>query len=353
MAQTLAYPCHYWLTRPFTKTVLAQCQGLHRAELNSQRAQKLVMDQLLPYLQKQGWRLDDVAVMSQEAQGALAWLDWVLNGKNVVSVSPALTRAFERSDCGDLRIADTLPQQDFSLYLHFEGSLDHPIVFNDGKAVFEGAYVIAHAAHSIRIVLCARLDPSTSVYERWRERYDLRITSKYFDISADEAMDYALAEDLQDLEHARQRMLEKGGAALAGNAARLSERQRADHPAYREALRLVLNSLAYLKAYPADEETGWPERAPQRMVQATTEGTPREQARGLSKLWALGFLPVRRIGGKLQFPLHADATSGVRMHWRRGHWRNQPHGPQLSLRKLIWIAPVLVNADDARGEDAN
>lgn len=347
MAQAIAYPCHYWLTRPFTKTVLAQCQGLKHSELNSQRAQNLVMDQLLPYLHRQGWKMDNVAVMSQEAQGALAWLDWVLNGKKVVSVSPALTRAFERSDCGDLRIADTLPEQNFSLYLHFEGALDRPIIFDGGRAVFEGAYVIAHAAHSIRIVLCARVDPSTSVYDRWRERYDLRIPAKYFDIAADEAMDFALADDLRDLEQARQTMLAKGGAALAGDATRLSERQRADHPAYRDALRLVLNSLAYLKVYPADEETGWPERAPERMVQATRAGTPREQARGLSKLWALGFLPVRRIGGKLQVPLLDSLHAGMRMHWRRGHWRNQPHGPQLSLRKLIWIAPVLVNADEA------
>ena len=32
-------------------------------------------------------------------------------------------------------------------------------------------------------------------------------------------------------------------------------------------------------------------------------------------------------------------------HWRRGHFRTQPHGPQNSLRKVIFIAPVLVRAD--------
>ncbi|HEV2247281.1 MAG TPA: hypothetical protein VGW37_11570 [Terriglobia bacterium] len=29
-------------------------------------------------------------------------------------------------------------------------------------------------------------------------------------------------------------------------------------------------------------------------------------------------------------------------HWRRGHWRNQRHGPQLLLIKRIWIRPVFV-----------
>lgn len=33
-----------------------------------------------------------------------------------------------------------------------------------------------------------------------------------------------------------------------------------------------------------------------------------------------------------------------RLHWRRGFWRNQPYGPKNSLRHLIWIEPVLINA---------
>lgn len=39
-----------------------------------------------------------------------------------------------------------------------------------------------------------------------------------------------------------------------------------------------------------------------------------------------------------------------RMHWRRGHMRNQPYGPkpwnETTLKRLIWIEPVLVNAPD-------
>ena len=30
------------------------------------------------------------------------------------------------------------------------------------------------------------------------------------------------------------------------------------------------------------------------------------------------------------------------VHWRRGHVRSQPHGPHRSLRKPLWIEPVLV-----------
>jgi hypothetical protein len=49
-------------------------------------------------------------------------------------------------------------------------------------------------------------------------------------------------------------------------------------------------------------------------------------------------------------PEHLAAATGVaadrnvRTHWRRGHYRMQAHGPQFSLRKLIFLEPMLVGA---------
>jgi len=45
----------------------------------------------------------------------------------------------------------------------------------------------------------------------------------------------------------------------------------------------------------------------------------------------------------------AGAGSGVspRMHWRRGHWRAQPYGPDRALRHDRWIEPTLVAADES------
>lgn len=34
-----------------------------------------------------------------------------------------------------------------------------------------------------------------------------------------------------------------------------------------------------------------------------------------------------------------------RMHWRRGHYRNQPVGPGRKERKNIWIEPCLIGAE--------
>jgi len=34
-----------------------------------------------------------------------------------------------------------------------------------------------------------------------------------------------------------------------------------------------------------------------------------------------------------------DLESHLRPHWRKGHLKSQPHGPRLTLRKIIWIQP--------------
>jgi hypothetical protein len=37
--------------------------------------------------------------------------------------------------------------------------------------------------------------------------------------------------------------------------------------------------------------------------------------------------------------------SSPRMHWVRGHWRDQAHGPRHELRRLQWIEPYLKGDD--------
>jgi len=67
-------------------------------------------------------------------------------------------------------------------------------------------------------------------------------------------------------------------------------------------------------------------------------GNPKRIDRKKRDLWG-GILlrlnePVSRIIGEDKSDGH-----GVRRHWRRGHFRRQPHGAGRTLRKSIWIRP--------------
>lgn len=68
-----------------------------------------------------------------------------------------------------------------------------------------------------------------------------------------------------------------------------------------------------------------------------------------SKLAALGYVPVQICGKRIAeqravHGIHAQEHGHIATHWRRGHWRNQVDGPARSLRKPIWVMPVIVNS---------
>jgi hypothetical protein len=57
----------------------------------------------------------------------------------------------------------------------------------------------------------------------------------------------------------------------------------------------------------------------------------------------------RIVLGPTEIPGHGHGE--VSPHLRRGHFRMQPHGPQMSLRKLMFISPTWVRADRLQAGD--
>jgi hypothetical protein len=49
-------------------------------------------------------------------------------------------------------------------------------------------------------------------------------------------------------------------------------------------------------------------------------------------------------------PADIGTGGGIAPHWRRGHFRMQAHGRGKLERKLIFVAPVLINAEQLQGE---
>ena len=67
-----------------------------------------------------------------------------------------------------------------------------------------------------------------------------------------------------------------------------------------------------------------------------------KKRKDLKEVWTPNFLgrnySLRGLNN-MDNPRHSP-----RMHWRRGHYRNQPYGDHMSLKKLIWIEPTIVGA---------
>lgn len=52
---------------------------------------------------------------------------------------------------------------------------------------------------------------------------------------------------------------------------------------------------------------------------------------------------ISALAGEDRKP-NGGAGPGLASHWRRGHFRDQRHGPGMALSHVIWIAPQMINA---------
>lgn len=107
-------------------------------------------------------------------------------------------------------------------------------------------------------------------------------------------------------------------------------------------LKLLLKVLLYL-GLPEARKTLRAERAEfKRQVDAKKNPAKRAKAEKQMRMlsdYILVSAPPPRTENLTE---HAGHT--VKAHWRRGHYRLQAHGPQYSLRKVLFIQPVLVGS---------
>jgi len=117
----------------------------------------------------------------------------------------------------------------------------------------------------------------------------------------------------------------------------------------RGSVPLLFNVIFYLTQRPGERVIRYPDTAPKGQVKRlTSESNTKVRKSIADSLLRKGYSEVTfirdpevtsaSIGG------HTDRS--IRSHWRRGHWRNQPYGENLTKRKWNWIMPVLVKKGD-------
>lgn len=118
-------------------------------------------------------------------------------------------------------------------------------------------------------------------------------------------------------------------------------------PLFQSCLRLVFNCLAFINSHPDQVEDSFLDAPRPLVAKLERAATPKDVQRNTSKLMSAGFAKVRLCGRLINDEMVRPEGIGseVRSHWRRGHWRLQPCGPQLAQLRLTWVRPTVVRAD--------
>lgn len=117
----------------------------------------------------------------------------------------------------------------------------------------------------------------------------------------------------------------------------------------KQALSLVVNALFFIESADGKGKTNVVEPGrdtPPDLMVLWNQEPPQKRQKLRSRLIAEGYAFVRMMGKELEPARGVSVPGGtVKPHWRRGHWRQQRYGPNLSKAKRLWIKPTMINAD--------
>ena len=112
-------------------------------------------------------------------------------------------------------------------------------------------------------------------------------------------------------------------------------------------INFIINCLLYLTTKEVDIDEKYPVDLPIHLrTKLEKANKKRKKEVAHSEISQNGFTKIKYVGYKLKSNKSINISGGeVAPHWRRGHWRNQKFGENLSDAKLIWIMPTIVNKE--------
>jgi hypothetical protein len=295
-------------------------------------------------------------------------------GRNIFTLSPGLAQSLRHTNLDGVRVDDVkMPHRFFYMSLDGMGCGSLP----GSPNVIDGAYIDATIPSVIQIVITSRrLDCSPRTSKTWPLNRD---TYFYFTRNLKEGENPTFQEVFEEaVLHgdikvdtisempAENEMVTAGMEIFNEDSSDprviewRNDRERNDRieavengaaiESITSALSAVINALAWLSSEPdePDLENGWTEGAPKNLVNDVMTGSKSVRKSAEYALLRQGFNRIKILGHKIRIIDHeaTDGTGELRnAHWRIGHWRRQPHGPENTLRRLVWIRPVLVRSD--------
>lgn len=304
------------------------------------------------------------AMVTQEVSLACHVGAFTEHGRNIFYLEPHMVELLDHTDLASVRCGDIRLPFDCS-YVSFGDALDLALPGPPNR--IDGAYLTAHPDHDVVQVLVTsrRLDVrSPDNATQWPFSRDLYFYAPLQmsdpDATIEDAVQRAIATGDIKVEAAA---TEQGDGDLVHQEfirdvshltdAEQTARTKEGLPAFRRALALVMNALCYLNSTEdSSAERQLPGDTPTDLATAWTSPKAALRDRAKAGLLDRGFMPVtirRSTTSTTCIGLRQGesiAGAPVMAHWRRGHWRRQPHGAGRASIKLVWIRPTLVGASD-------
>ncbi|WP_163713440.1 hypothetical protein [Mangrovibacterium lignilyticum] len=326
--------------------------------------------------------------LEQEVIVARDYIRFSQCGRNIFEITPFLLRLLEKTDVGDIRFRDfKLPyktiyfhfgtlealeypveyyEQKFDAYVaepfNFETIEDEDEYYQKKKFLLDGAFISMTSENCIDIQLCFK-DTNDSFTKNVNVVNDHRFPTFDFTLSFGKRnKDESHTEYDEETTFNESTVIfcdywdEKAelGEIGYGKLSRLTnEPEKCFKSEWKEyvlmdkALKLIVNCICYLSANELDIEVFATNEQANEILEELYKASKTQIRNKLEKkLSKFSYSKVHLVGHKLKAYFdRKESDNEVEPHWRRGHWRKQPFGENLSETKLIWIKPTIVRKD--------
>lgn len=347
-------PIRYEATRPYGvsigKAFVTQAARGEKARL------AFIQESLLPLLKNAVARMgseNGPGPVQAEMLNVQIFGKYNQGGRVIFDISKPLTTALLMTDADDIPCGEiAFPAKSF--YLHF----GHSHELTDSAFAIEGAFV-SHEAGRMWIDLV----PAGFGQAHF---FALPMGEALIGVSIDTSdavkpITKALSDSIAHIMERNRAMLtqleelELQLSSQYGQVVKVPspvERLDDKEPVLRSATALIVNALFYISSDSNDVHEGWGRDTPEDAAAALRNARNAGEARTLENtLLKAGYSKVKFVGKGFAASSESQAIEeAVRTgkhlatHFRRGHYRRQPYGPERSLRKRIFVAPVMVNA---------
>lgn len=278
---------------------------------------------------------------------------YLLNGRQIFDLDPALMEQLTHTDLGEATLKGWHAPYD-CFYMHFGKQDDVSTLYEDGLQPYLGGAFVAVmpfeaeageiSGNLIRIGMTTVQEDGT---HSDIPAYYLDILPQEQLLPAEKAIDAAIKRQSNNF---RQMQFEPSSLSdfkETINEIRAKNTERAGE-LIRMAAHRIINALFYLETMGRDAGVKGPGRDTPATLTEQWESTPNRRAKLEQGLTRDGYSIVRFVGREFAQGRPSGTGAGtVSTHWRRGHYRDQPYGPQNSLVKRVWIKPTIIAAEKA------
>jgi hypothetical protein len=245
--------------------------------------------------------------------------EWYANGRNIFEISPVLFDLLQGTDISEVVFEHLHPPYE-NFYIQFpttiggvvEGVYCQFTDYKNNRNYAGHGFCVMPALHSCNVLENSELD--IRIANEDYEDFDQNISNLFFDYAEREIVNW-----LPYVVHTQYMVFEA-----------------------------AINIILYLSLPTKDIAERYPTDLPIHLKNNLEKAnTKRRKEVATQAIQQAGYTKIKYVGQS--FSNMATGTGeGKAPHWRRGHWRKQPHGEGLKLNKLIWIMPTVINPDQGK-----